>query len=187
MFENPITFLRITGEHPYLSSIQVWYEGSFPIEERRNFSELLQLLSYPDMCLCALVVADRLVGFMIYWQWNDLAFIEHFAIDPAQRGKQVGQQALRYLLRNPFRYVVLEVELPNDEISRRRIQFYERQGFALLPFDYVQPPYQPEKPAVPMRLMSVPPLADEADFNKLSTILKERVYERFYIKNRPTI
>lgn len=175
-----MTFLRITREHSYLNRIYSWYINSFPSSERRTPDELNALLDCADMHLCALIDDNRPVGFIIYWQWNNVLFIEHFAIDPDQRGKQLGQQALTWLLRIEPEYVILEVERPVDEMSRRRIHFYERQGFLLNPFDYVQPPYQPGKPAVPMRLMSIPPIADEAEFIDLSKLIKERVYERFY-------
>lgn len=171
---------RITQPHPDLETIRLWYESSFPADERRSFDELLKLLPCPDMHLCALINDHQLVGFILYWQWEDIVFIEHFAIDSELRGKQFGQQALTITLRIECRYCILEVERPEDDISRRRIGFYERQGFILNPFDYVQPPYQPGKSAVPMRLMSIPTIATEAEFMCLSELIKERVYERFY-------
>jgi ribosomal protein S18 acetylase RimI-like enzyme len=173
-------FSRITQSNLYLTTIQPWYEASFPLDERRSFDELTSLLSYPDMHLCVLISESQLVGFIIYWQWDDLVFVEHLAIAPEQRGKQFGQQAMAHLFQLNSPYVVLEVERPTDEISRRRVRFYERQGFVLNAFDYVQPPYQPDKLPVPMRLMSVPALTDQAAFDRLSALIKERVYERFY-------
>ena len=103
-------FLPITSYHPYLIPIQAWYEEAFPIDERRDFSELIRLLSYPDMQLCALISDNNLVGFILYWQWDEIVFVEHFAIDPTERGKQFGQQALAQLLKLPFQYCLLEVE-----------------------------------------------------------------------------
>ncbi|MVM34504.1 GNAT family N-acetyltransferase [Spirosoma sp. HMF4905] len=175
-----MTFLRITKPHPYLNSIQIWYEGSFPTDERRSFADLVTLLSCPDMHFCALIDTNQLVGFIIYWQWPDALFVEHFAIDPAQRGKQVGQQALAQLLGTDYTYIILEVERPEDELSQRRVRFYERQGFFLNLFDYVQPPYQPGKAAIPMRLMSIPSIANQSDFDTFSELIKKQVYERFY-------
>ncbi|WP_080056617.1 GNAT family N-acetyltransferase [Spirosoma aerolatum] len=176
-------FLPITSHHAYLIPIQTWYEEAFPIDERRDFAELTALLAYPDMHLCALVNDSSLVGFMLYWQWDEAIFVEHFAIDPHERGKQFGQQALAQLLELSFQYCLLEVERPDDETGYRRIRFYERQGFTLNPFDYIQPPYQPDKAPVPMRLMSIPAIPDSATYERLSQLIKERVYERFYDAN----
>lgn len=173
--------VRLTQPHPYLATIQGWYETSFPANERRHFDELLGLLSYPDMHLCATINEGQLVGFMIYWQWDDVLFIEHFAVDPEQRGRQFGQQALDEVKRiKNSSLILLEVELPTDDISQRRIRFYERQGFSLNTYAYAQPPYQRGNPAIPMKLMSIPAIASQEDFDTFSQMIKERVYERFY-------
>ena len=171
---------RITQPHPYLATIQDWYEASFPANERRKVDALLTLLPCPDMHLCALVVQDELVGFMIYWQWDAALFIEHFAIDPNKRGKQFGQRAIDRIKQLTNRSILLEVELSTDEGSHRRIQFYERQGFILNPFAYAQPPYECGNPAIPMHLMSIPAITEQHDFDRLSGLIKQRVYERFY-------
>ncbi|SOD82024.1 GNAT family N-acetyltransferase [Spirosoma fluviale] len=176
-------FQRITEPHPYLPSIQVWYESSFPADERRQFDELLQLLPCPDMHLCALTDEERLVGFLIYWQWPGVVFLEHFAIDPNLRGNQLGQRALAHLQELDSPRYLLEVELPTDELSRRRIQFYERQGFSVNPFPYAQPPYQRGNPPIPMHLMSSPFMLSREDFDSHSQSINERVYKRFYSKD----
>lgn len=175
-----MTFLRITSLHPYLEAIRGWYTHSFPADERRDFDELIPLLAHTDMHFCGLVEDTYLVGFIVYWQWDDILFVEHLAVDPQQRGNQFGQKALALLLHIPCRYVLLEVERPTDVLSQRRIQFYERQGFTLNPFDYVQPPYQPGKAAVPMRSMSIPAISDLNAFRHFSLLIKHRIYERFY-------
>lgn len=175
-----MVFLRITDEHPHLATIQTWYEQSFPANERRRFDTLRLLLPCPDMHLCALIDQDQLVGFIIYWQWPHVLFVEHFAIDPNRRGNQLGQRALDELLRIDSLCYVLEVELPGDDISRRRVHFYERQGFSLNPFPYAQPPYEAGNPPIPMHLLSIPIIPRQEDFDTFSALIKERVYERFY-------
>ncbi|GAB3786823.1 hypothetical protein GCM10028818_50710 [Spirosoma horti] len=109
-----------------------------------------------------------------------MLFVEHIAVDPAQRGKQHGQRAISELRRLESPYIILEVELPQDALSQRRIQFYERQDFSLNAFSYAQPPYQAGNPSIPMHLMSIPPIPDQATFSAQSQLIKERVYERFY-------
>lgn len=175
-----MTLSPIQAGHPYVTTIKSWYETSFPADERRSFEALCQLLPCADMHLCGLVDQGQLVGFILYWHWPELLFVEHFAIDPTQRRKQYGQQAISQLLLLESPCVLLEVELPQDEISRRRIQFYERQGFSLNPFVYAQPPYQAGTPPIPMHLMSIPTITDQDTFDSRSKLIKERVYERFY-------
>lgn len=170
----------LSAHHPYLAPIRTWYETSFPPDERRSAEQLVQLLTCSDMHLCGLVDEDDLVGFVVYWHWPDMLFVEHIAVDSELRGKQFGQQAISQLLRLKSPYYVLEVEQPQDAISHRRIRFYERQGFILNPFSYAQPPYRAGDPAIPMHLMSIPAIPDQATYSILSQCIKERVYERFY-------
>lgn len=171
--------IRITTPaHPHLVFIRDWYENSFPPEERREFDALVCLFPYPDMHLCALIQDGKPVGFMIYWQWSDadVLFIEHFAIDPDRRGQQLGQKALAQVLDIPAAYYLLEAELPTDNISKRRIRFYERQGFLVNDFPYAQPPYRLGNPTIPMKLLSMPVVLDTAVFQKFCRLIAERVY-----------
>ena len=170
----------VSVAHPYLTPIQTWYETSFPPDERRHFGQLVQLLDHSAMHLCGLVDEASLVGFILYWRWPDMLFVEHFAVDPDLRGKGYGQQAISQLVQLESPYVILEVERPQDTIGHRRIHFYERQGFFLNPFSYAQPPYQAGHPAIPMHLMSIPAISDQETFSTLSQLINERVYERFY-------
>lgn len=172
--------LPIPAHHPYLTPIQIWYEASFPPDERRLFGQLVQLLDCPDMHLRGLIDGDDLVGFIVYWHWPEMLFVEHIAVDPARRGRQYGQQAMSQLLRLESPYHVLEVELPQDGISQRRVRFYKRMGFSVAPFSYAQPPYQANNPAIPMHLMASPAIPDQETFGALSQLIQERVYERFY-------
>lgn len=176
-----MTSLRITQPHPYLAPIQIWYEETFPLAERRNFSDLLDLLACPTLHLCALLDQEQVAGFIMYWHWTDakVLFIEHFVIDPARRGRGLGQQALSQLLDKPATWYLLEAELPLDTTDQRRIQFYERQGFRVTDFPYTQPPYRQGESPVPMLLFARPALANPSEFIRLSTLIKARVYEAF--------
>ena len=44
------------------------------------------------------------------------------------------------LLAEKKRPMVLEVELPEDALTRRRIGFYERHGLVFNSYPYLQPP-----------------------------------------------
>ena len=51
--------------------------------------------------------------------------------------------------------VLIEVEKPTDDDTRRRISFYEKNGFKLREdINYVQPPYSAEQSGVEMLLMT---------------------------------
>ena len=115
-----------------LSYIESLYLGSFPPDERRPFEQIVAMLREDSVFALRLLCDDgRRVGFISCWQWPDLAYVEHFAVDPAVRGGGYGAAALQRLCAEAGTPVVLEVEKPHDEMSRRRIGFYRRCGFEL--------------------------------------------------------
>jgi len=50
--------------------------------------------------------------------------------------------------------LILEIELPEDEITCRRKHFYERNGLCAQPYRHVQLPFQGGGPIVPLVIMS---------------------------------
>ena len=72
--------------------------------------------------------------------------------------------------------IVLEVERPVEEMAKRRICFYERQGFTLWKNDYYQPPYKPGDDFLPMYLMVYGDLNPEKDYEDIRHKLHTVVY-----------
>ncbi len=71
---------------------------------------------------------------------------------------------------------VLEVEPPADEMSERRIGFYERLGLSLrVDYEYIQPAYSEDRKALPMRLMTFG-VPDDADLGLPVRLIYENVY-----------
>ncbi|MTI66264.1 MAG: GNAT family N-acetyltransferase [Firmicutes bacterium] len=80
-----------------------------------------------------------LVGFCSTWDLHDFVFIEHIAIDNELRGQGYGSKLIEDILsRN--KNVILEVEKPENNIAKKRIEFYKKHGFKLNLFHYEQPP-----------------------------------------------
>ena len=71
---------------------------------------------------------------------------------------------------------VLEVEKPLDNISQRRIRFYERLGFVLCTRPYTQPPYSPEKQPLELYLMSF----GKIDLNQVFDTVASRIHQKVY-------
>lgn len=152
-------------------------KASFPREERR---ELLLQREYTDhnsrFHHNILLNKDESIGFLSYWDFDDFVYVEHFAIDNKKRNFGYGQKVLNALKEKIQRPIVLEVELPKDEMSRRRIKFYQRQGFQLWEEEYQQPPYRKSDHYLPMLLMAQGKLNCETDFDRIKTILYKEVY-----------
>ena len=131
---------------PALDLIERTYTESFPEVERRDFS---------------------LDGY---------TYVEHFAIDPAARNGGIGAEAMKQFLVFCGTPVVLEVEMPTDEMSKRRIGFYERLGFKLDNQVYHQPPYREGGEWLEMRLMTYGDVDLEHSFELVKNCLHKNVY-----------
>ncbi|MCH5232509.1 MAG: GNAT family N-acetyltransferase [Muribaculaceae bacterium] len=99
---------------------------------------------------------DLFLGFLSYWTFEGYTYIEHFAIAPDQRGKNLGRLMLNHLFKEVSPNVLLETTPPEDEESEKRISFYEKNGFKIRKeFNYTQPSYGGKgQKAVPMLLMT---------------------------------
>ncbi|AWB45209.1 GNAT family N-acetyltransferase [Paenibacillus sp. CAA11] len=154
-------------------------ECSFPESEIRTLEGQRALLSHPDYQLITRRTADegQLVGMMGVWRLGTFRFLEHFAVDPASRGEGTGKQMLQALLQDKPLPVLLEVEPPSGGMTLRRIGFYERLGFHLLPFEYSQPPLRIGQPYLPLCIMSYPAPLTESEFEEYRRIIYREVYQ----------
>ncbi|TWV15506.1 GNAT family N-acetyltransferase [Bacteroidaceae bacterium HV4-6-C5C] len=150
---------------------------SFPAEEYRELDELRDYTRTKSIFYNNLII-DRQnpVGMVSYWTFDRFYYIEHFAIDPKQRNEGYGKQAISHLKDIFDRPIVLEVEPPTLEISKRRIGFYKRQGFTLWDTPYQQPPYRLDGDFLPMQLMVSGMLSCEKDYPGVKTCLYNNVY-----------
>ncbi|MDL2255841.1 GNAT family N-acetyltransferase [Parabacteroides sp. OttesenSCG-928-K15] len=162
---------------PLLDKVEATYNDSFPPVERRDFSLVRNLLeTEPDFTLLSLYWQDEYAGFITYWDLGGFLYVEHFALDPSARNGGVGSKAMQIFLSESELPVILEVEMPTDELSRRRIGFYERLGFVLDNTPYQQPPYRPDEGWFDMLLMAYGAIDLKKDFEKVRTALYSRVY-----------
>lgn len=134
------------------------YEESFPVEERRPWEDILRMVNGGDLPYHFFVIKyrGRQAGFISRWRLPSAIYIEHFAIKPGLRGKGIGTKVITAFVSEQHLPVILEVEpAGSTPMADRRIAFYTRCGFrALSQFDYVQPPYTPDLPSVPLMLMT---------------------------------
>lgn len=143
--------------------IKSLYEGAFPVEERRPWDDLVHraLDGNPFFNVAVALVDGRIVGFVSTWRLPAAMYVEHLAVDPAMRCQGIGGEMIDRVVASTSLPVMLEVEHPDSDTARRRIDFYRRHGFSVIDgVDYVQPPYSRNLPEVPMLLMSTRPLED---------------------------
>ncbi len=137
------------------------YEDSFPSEERRHYADAQALDDFIKArngkfrCFVAEDSDGSFAGFLTYWNFKGFTYVEHFAVNPEMRGNNIGTRMLRHLTEGVSPSVLLEVEMPETDFARRRIGFYERNGFRVRDeFKYIQPPYSPGLPSLELLLMT---------------------------------
>ena len=133
-------------------------EQSFPADERRKKEGQQKLLDEEKYELLGVRNEGVLLAFLAVWEFTEFVFIEHFAVSEKARK------------------VVLEVELPEDSLKKRRIGFYERHGFTFNEYPYIQPPMGEDRHEIPLRIMSAPEPLSEDEFQSVRTELYESVY-----------
>lgn len=181
--------LQFTSQSDF-SEIYRIMQASFSDDEYRPYDEQLALFEEPEYRVYYMpaIGMERVgnhstgnstmhaAGFLAVWEFESFTYIEHFAVDPALRNSGTGSAMLQELVRKYQKQICLEVELPEDELTRRRIGFYERNGFVFNEYPYIQPPISKGKSPVPLRIMTYRNEITREEFQKMKEILYRRVY-----------
>lgn len=152
------------------------YFSSLPANERRERDELERIAGAKEYSFYQISEDNKMVGIIEIWEIIDFIFIEHLAIKPEFRSQGKGSMLMKELLTKYSKPILLETEIPYDEVSRQRIQFYQKLSFRVLDVDYSQPPYYPGKESVPMLLYCNKPLKQSVTLIFIETI-KSHVYK----------
>lgn len=151
---------------------------SFTYEERRSRADQEAVMRHPDYRMQVFRESGQVIGLIGYWLLKAGVFIEHFAVAPSHRNKGLGARFLKEACLQPYgdKTIILEVERPETDLARRRIGFYERAGFGLNPYNYMQPSYHEDGHQVPLFLMSYPQSLNYENFKSFRKELYEKVY-----------
>lgn len=117
--------------HPDVEALVELHGQEFSEYERFRGTRLMHNLidGAHNMYFHSIYELDQLAGFFIYWDLEDSYYIHFIAVFPAMRNHKIGQKILDWVAGNLKRPVFLEVEIPFDEITQRRLNFYKRNGF----------------------------------------------------------
>ncbi|MBQ5815914.1 MAG: GNAT family N-acetyltransferase [Oscillospiraceae bacterium] len=151
---------------------------SFPKSERRTkkaFRELCE--SESRYKIYALFKDNALCAFLTVWEFESFVFGDHFAVLPSLRGGGIGSKMLSEFKENCALPFIIEVELPDNDLARRRIGFYERNSLKLCDFDYILPAMQKGCDSVPMKIMAYPASLTQKEFEPIKKELYKIVYK----------
>lgn len=167
---------------PHFQEAWTLYQTAFPIDERREIEVQEKIFEHEDFYFEIITENKEFIGFITWWKFNGLIYIEHFATLDIHRGKGYGKSILQTFLSEKSELTILEVELPNTEIDKRRIGFYERLNFKLNPHKYQQLPYRVNGAKVDLLIMSHPNPIDEVTLSNFVKEFKAKCYEGFICK-----
>lgn len=151
---------------------------SFPEEERRD-DDMQRYNTDNNPLFTAYLITDDAenIGLITLWKLSGFLYVEHLATSPSVRNKGYGKMIMQALLHDFSDYtIVLEVELPEDDLSKRRIGFYERNGFKLCHKPYMQPPYRSGGTPIPMHVMYSGDRPIDDIFDKIKSEIYRNVY-----------
>ncbi|MBO4982583.1 MAG: GNAT family N-acetyltransferase [Clostridia bacterium] len=131
------------------------YKSSFPEEERRDEAEQERALKKDDYHFDLIMDGDTFIGVMLYWETDNLVFLEHFTTCPEIRGNGYGKKALD-LLKAKNKLILLEIETPADEITQRRYGFYKRNGFVMNSVLHIQAKYHVGDEDLELKVLTYP-------------------------------
>lgn len=152
-------------------------EQSFPTDEYRPYAEQKALLKNEKYKLFVFKNdVDRIIAFIALWNFNDFVFVEHFAVDSTFRNRGCGSLVLNEVKNKTEKLICLEVEPPETEISKRRVEFYKRNGFFLNNYPYMQPPISKGKSMIPLMIMTSNRSINVNEFTNIKKILYKNVY-----------
>ena len=175
-----IKFIPVKTEDSRYAFIENLLHESFPEGERREDDRQRYNVDNNPLFTTYLIndeEADICVGVITVWRFKKFCYVEHLATSPNIRNKGYGNKIIRTLLDGCKDItVILEVELPEDEMSKRRIGFYERNGFRLCTKDYLQPPYSLGGKPIPMYLMFSGCESIDEDFENIKVEIYSNVY-----------
>lgn len=178
-----ITLQRITTNEQMYRWAMEQLKEAFPAEERRDDDLQKTVMQHPDYRLCAIYIDETPVGVVGFWLTAEFLYFENFCVQSNFRNKGIGSATLQHLVQTycsgavtehaavnasvnasacNCRQFILEAELPTDDITRRRIAFYKRNGMVENKFHHIQPHYRTTDPDLPLVILTYgAPLTDQ--------------------------
>lgn len=151
------------------------YQESFPEDEKRDKKGQLNIMRKKEYSI-DLYKEEEIIGFITYWDIGEYVYIDHLAIRKEYRGKGYGSELINLVKRKGKKFI-LEVEPPTNSINMKRIKFYEKNGFFLNEYKYVQRPLKKEGNSVRLDLMTYPKKETIDKLLELDNKLKDIVYK----------
>lgn len=156
------------------------FSKAFISAELRPYARMKKLFDENQFVIYEMTHLQEMIGAMIVWELSEGIYIENFAVSEKARNQGIGSTMITQIQNiYPNHLLVLEVEKPHDEYSRRRVAFYQRNHF--LPnanCQYIQPALREHAVHIDLMLMSYPHALTEEVFKRIKKEIFEKVYQQ---------
>ena len=165
------------GEDRYFAEFWKIYSASFPLNERRVSNQQTDVFKKQEYQFDSYLLDNHVIGFIAYWTTADFIYIEHLAIAPEFRSKGLGRAILKPFIESEAIPVILEIEPIINDLTRRRLKFYESLGFVQYAHPHYQPPYHTSDQPLHLVLLTYPNQIDEDLYRQFTKFQKNTVME----------
>lgn len=174
-----LEYIKDTNHPMYEKALEL-YKISFPYHEQREKISQDYILNYSEYKFGLIYDEDVFVGLVLYWETKTYIYIEHLCILPEIRNKNYGQKTL-YLLKEKGKILILEIDIPVDDISKRRKGFYERCEFVENSYHHIHPPYHRENNGHELAIMTYPNKISNQEYDEFRKYLNNKVMDKAFV------
>lgn len=160
--------------------INALYDISFPDHEQRSYAGRAALLPLEQYYLYKITDNNQFVGFIGGWAIDAFFYIEHFAIDQHIRGAGYGQKSLTALCQL-YPQIVLEIDPLVDEVAKKRLHFYEKNGFVRNDYVHHHPCYNTQYSPHKLEILSLNTLFTQSQYDVFNHFLVNTVMNSQYL------
>ncbi|MGI6717933.1 MAG: GNAT family N-acetyltransferase [Bacteroidales bacterium] len=140
------------------------YTDAFKISEQRKLENHINALSDVRFHPYSYInESDKdLLGLFFTWEFENFSYIEYFAVNSNFRNQGIGSKILNEQIKeHKNKPLILEITPVSDEISKRRLDFYKRNGFLESEFLFVHLPYRKNCEQSKLQLLSNIPIKED--------------------------
>jgi len=120
--------LEYVDYNNYVNETEKIYLKSFPDDERFPFWILEECSKENNSSLYAILDNDILIGMCYIVNCDNAHYLMYLAVEPSLRNKKYGSKIL-IDLKEKYKTLFLSIDIPIDDISTSRKNFYLRNGF----------------------------------------------------------
>lgn len=131
---------RITSDMDGFSQVESLQKEAFPLNESYSMEQILELAESDHIEYMSFWEDGVLCGILFYNVGRTMVYLFYLAVNKEQRSKGYGGKLLAWLKESyPDKSIAANIEptgfhADNEEQRVRRLRFYERNGFHLIPY-----------------------------------------------------